>query len=226
VKDAKGRVRALLVVGAVVAALVVLQVPPLDGWRYRTLLTWQPTQSATQVSGAPRSTSPPVDLPVDVPIRVEWCANAPVHDTSEGSPPRLLIGADDGREATLFGGSWAVTSAAWSRRRIVADDTVTDTTTGSPSRWLYLKTGSTHGRALLTPYETRDPGGGSAPGYRLVFVSSGSEQPQITFELSRPYGYLFSVPIEDYILAAALVALLAWLPLRHIRRRHIEVIPE
>jgi hypothetical protein len=215
--------RIVLAALALVVAFVLLQVPPFDSWRYHRLASLRATP------GELRADTPPFRVSPHAPVRLEWSAAAALggrrpRTCDSKAPTRLWIaGSRD-----LYSGPWVVDGLQSGLVGLMSalgrGSALEGLRPNSPiySDPLDLQPGSRHGRLLIAPWPGRHEGRPDsewAVGYDTVVP----EQPAVTVVVSQPYGYYF-LPIEDYLVAGALLVCCVWAPTRYtrrwLRRRH------
>lgn len=191
------RRRAIVIALALgVVALCFLQVPPLDSWRFHTVSVWRPVLSPA----SPTAESPPFSLDRPMPVRVSYAwDNASPAFTSAYSPGQAFVSnaGQDGGRGPLFVDRWWPTPF---RVDPINHGGFNTAPLSGASGTLYM----------ASPFH-----GSTTFGMR---IDGMEEFPRLTVTLSEPYGY-FYVPIEDYLIAAAILGCTAWYLLRYRRRR-------
>ena len=175
-----------------VVALLFLQLPGLDSWRFHTVATWRvPVPATLDSTLAPRS--PAYALSGSVPARVHyaWSAGPAAYAAAAGDPAshQLLVNS---RSTSVYSGPLFV--AHWwptpflQRRGHEGGTDVADM--ASPSGTFYL----------VPPLYGHD-------GYRLTvwpYVAGSS----LVVTISQPYAYYY-LPLEDYLLLGLAVVAVA-----------------
>lgn len=215
------RRRFWLLTGAVVVAFAFLQVPPLDQWRFHTILTWQVEPSdTTAVQEPPPAVSPPFDMPQYLPTRLTWSAKSVIPQSFTYHLVDVWAGCRDGRLADFYEGPWALVCTVRGLSRLFHKDTVfssSDLTEEWRSGSFSPPAGSSRGRALIVPMATWNMQSRPSDTFRLIVGPYSLGQPAVTFVVSQPYGYYY-LPVEDYLAGMALIGLLV-LAVRRARER-------
>lgn len=193
----KRRVRIGLALAAVVVALVFLQVRPLDGWRWHTVLRWQVVPSSTSETW--QRSPGTFTLPRSSVARLTYAVDGSLPQDLE-----VIVGDLDNAERYHNGNS-----TAEDVRPVRGPDFLTlwlgDR--AYPSRQI-LRKGSSAGRRYIEApaHQSRLRGANLAWPVRYVVSVNpfAAKYPSVRFEVSMPYGYWY-VPIEDYLVALALI---------------------
>lgn len=207
------RHRGLLIFVGALAAFCVLQVPPFDQWRFHTILEWRFHPASAKPDSWAASPNE-FRIPKDVPMRLKWESDSSLPSADAMLPPLVASAAqesghDPGR-CRYFDGQWTLVAMDLGFCRLVHDYSIY----AWHHMWwpdYHLSPGSSQGRVLFIPVKSERTYGA----YRLYARDFGSSPP-VRFTVSQPYGYLFYLPIEDYLLVAAGVSWVVW---RVIRRR-------
>jgi hypothetical protein len=203
--------RVIVIVLALAAAFVVLQVPPLNSWRFHRLATWRLTSNSATAD------SPPFTISTHAPVRLQWSATGPVKDHGG-----ILMGSNtfvEGVESySVYSGPW-VLDAFQAGVVGLAHRTHFSALVGFrpmfEGDFVNLWPGESHGYFLVAPWSGSDPSSAARP-WQLRSRTT-PDQPTITFTVSQPYGFWY-LPLEDYLVAASLVACLVWAVVRGTRR--------
>ena len=176
----------VLVVGIVVFAL--LQVPPLDGWRYHTVATWHPTPSREVVS--------------------------PTYSVPKGSPFRITFRSDDGRGAEYYLTFVASDYSGNRKGNLVflhhwrPEPILWRATARGDHVWL---------RGISDTFYVSGPRD-RATRFQLDLGGNGAPYDSpLTITVSVPYGYYY-LPVEDYLIGLAILAGLGFLVARRLSR--------
>ena len=214
----------MVAVLALAGAFVLLQIPPLDSWRYHRVAVWRVTPdelSDLKAKGKPLGEGPsPMTVSPHAPVRLEWSATSPLmghrYDDFGDSTNRV-----EGLQSyDLYSGPWIVDvfqSGLVGISRAVGHGSALE---GLRPYWeaepANLWSGTTHGRFLVAPWSDSAPAPADSP-WDIGFVTQTVEQPTISFTVSQPYGFYY-LPIEDYLIVGGLLLWFAWALACHLRR--------